>query len=144
MTIFAFSRIDIGICLPNARPILDLVLENFVIFYLRPSSKWGHREHKDNMIILVRHTCNLFWFIITTFCAIILLRANGFSTIDFVYSNLNFVKQFKQWSMNLEILRILVVHFADGAHLMYHFYMLYSIILLNYNGYTIWYSHRLD
>ena len=51
------------------------------------------------MIILVGHTCNLFGFIITTiktFCAIILLRANGFSTIDFVYCNLNFVKQCKR------------------------------------------------
>ena len=36
------------------------------MFYLRPSSNRGHREHKDNMLIIVGHTCTLFWFIITT------------------------------------------------------------------------------
>ena len=61
--ICVFSRIDIGIRLANSRTILDLELW---FFYLRPSSNWGYREQKDNMIIIAGHTCTLIWFIITT------------------------------------------------------------------------------
>ena len=84
--ICVFSRIDIGIRLPNSKTILDLELW---FFYLRPSSNWGYREHKDNMIIIVGHMYLVLVYYYNnykTFWAIILLRANGVS-IDFVYCN---------------------------------------------------------